>query len=733
MPRLIIVESPIKAKTIQKFLGHEYHVLSSYGHIRDLPASELGVDSENNFQPKYVIPTKARKTVNLLKKAVLEADSVLLSTDPDREGEAIAWHLAQALGLGDFQTQNPNSSTGKLKSKTKKKILPKNGATIKKSYERITFHEITKEAIEEALNNPRGIDLNLVDAQQARRILDRIVGYKLSPFLWKKISRGLSAGRVQSVAVRLVVEREREIKAFIPQEYWSIGATFEAGKKIPVGVEGLEATLIKINENPLDKLTINNQAEADRLIGELKERKYQITDIETKQTAKNPLPPFTTSALQQEAWQRFKFPAKLTMQLAQTLYERGMITYHRTDSLNLSEQSLVGAKKFITETYGGNYWAGYFRKFKSKVHAQEAHEAIRPAYPDRIPDAASFIGHNGEKLARVYDMIWRRFIASQMAPAVVDSTIIDIGTIKSEENNSYTFRANGQMLKFDGFLKVYPLKFEEKTLPRLLQGDNLLLLQIIPAQHFTQPPARYNEATLIKMLEEKGIGRPSTYAPIISTIQERNYIEKDKDRRFIPTDTGMMVNDILVEHFPKIVDIGFTAQMEEELDEIADGRKEWVGVIRAFYQPFIINLESKYKDVEKKVTDVETKEICPKCGSPVVVRFGRFGKFLACSNFPKCKYTATLEKRGTGIKCPKCREGEITEKRTKTKKIFYGCSLWPKCDFALWDRPNGQVCEKCGSLMIETIKRVTACSNEECPLSIKRVKRVKKTESAQEV
>ena len=732
MSRLIIVESPTKAKTIQNFLGHDYHVLSSYGHIRDLPAGELGIDTENNFQPKYVIPTRARKNVNILKKAVLTADSILLSTDPDREGEAIAWHLAQALGLGDFQTQNTDPTPTKAKSKTKKSVLLKNSATVKKSYERITFHEITKEAIEEALNNPRDIDLNLVNAQQARRILDRIVGYKLSPFLWKKISRGLSAGRVQSVAVRLVVEREREIKAFIPQEYWSISAIFEANKKIPTEIEELEASLIKINGDPLDKLAIGGQVEADRLVNELKKRQYQITNIETKQMTKNPLPPFATSSLQQESWQKLRFPAKLTMRIAQSLYEKGLSTYHRTDSFNLSSQSTLMAKEFIINNYGEKYWPGFSRSFKTKSkNAQEAHEAIRPTNPEDAPEKIK--NTLDAKQLALYDMIWRRFVASQMTTAVIDSTAIDIDTVIVDKRDSYTLRATGQSLRFDGFLKVYPLKFEEKMLPRLTQGSNLPLIRIDPLQHFTQPPARYNEATLIKILEEKGIGRPSTYAPIISTIQERNYIEKDKDRRFLPTETGTMVNDILVEHFPKIVDSGFTAEMEEELDDIADGKKEWVSVIRSFYEPFISNLESKYKDVEKKVTDVETKEICPQCGSPVVVRFGRFGKFLACSNFPKCKYTAALEKRGTGIKCPKCHEGEITEKRTKTKKIFYGCSLWPKCDFALWDKPNGEVCEKCGSLMIETIKQVIACSNEECPLGIKRVKRIKKTENAKEV
>jgi len=675
---LVIVESPTKSLSLQKFLGSNYRVLASFGHVRDLPKDELGIDVKNDFKPKYLIIPKAKKTIKILKDNVQKTNLIILAMDPDREGESIAWHLTQILNL--------------------------NGA---KPYQRIVFHEITRPAVEKALKNPKKIDINLVDAQQARRILDRIVGYRLSPFLWKKVARGLSAGRVQSVAVRLVVEREREIQGFVPQEYWTIVATLLKikDKRLKIKDNEFEAILVKENGKTIPKLGIKTKEEAEKIVKDLKRAEYEVTDIEKKEVKRNPLPPFTTSTLQQEAWQRFKWPAKLTMQIAQQLYERGLTSYHRTDSLNLSDLSLFAAKKFIIENYGKEYWPGFLRKYKAKGRVQEAHEAIRPTFPNKTPETIKL----EKNQQRLYDLIWRRFIASQMAQAVFDSTVVDI------EAKNYVFRATGQVLKFDGFLKVYPIKYEETKLPVLEINEILGLLKLIPSQHFTQPPPRYTEATLIKALEQSGIGRPSTYAPILSTIQERNYIEKDEQKKFRPTEIGIVVNDLLVNHFPKIVDIGFTAEMEKDLDEIAEGKIKWVPVIKGFYGPFEENLQKKYHEVPKKeLTEKPTKKTCPKCGAPLLIRLGKFGKFYACSKFPKCKYTESLEKNTLGIKCTKCSEGEITEKRTKKNKIFYGCTKWPKCDFALWDKPINEQCPKCGSLLVETKRKQTKCSNKDC-------------------
>jgi len=580
--KLVVVESPAKGRTIESFLGKGYKVLSSFGHIRDLPKGKLGIDVEKDFEPTYVIPTKARRTVTSLKNATKKAKEVILATDEDREGEAIAWHVAEILGL-----KNP---------------------------ERIVFHEITKEAIQEALRNPRSIDKDRVAAQQARRILDRLVGYKLSPFLWKKVSQGLSAGRVQSVAVRLIADREQEITRFVPQEYWSIEADFEKEKKI------FRALLQKEDKKAIEKLGIKSKKEADAIVKNLKGAEYKVAQIEQKEVKRNPLPPFTTSTLQQTSGQMLHFPAKFIMQLAQQLYEQGLITYHRTDSVSLSQLSLNTAKAFIQKTYGKNYWPGFQRTFKAKSRgAQEAHEAIRPTDIKKTPES---LGLTGPKL-KLYELIWRRFLASQMASALVDATSVDIAA------KNYTFRATGQMLKFDGFLKIYPIKFEETELPLLKKGETLSLKDLLSLKHFTQPLARYTEATLIKALEENGIGRPSTYAPILSTIQERGYILKDEKRRLFPTELGLVVNNLLVEHFPNIVDVGFTADMEKNLDKIAEGKKTWVPMLKEFYQPFEENLKKKYEEVLKKdlVEVVEGKD-CPKCGASLVIRFGRYGKFL---------------------------------------------------------------------------------------------------------
>ena len=675
--QLVVVESPVKAISIGKFLGPKYKVLSSYGHIRDLPKGELGVDIENNFKPKYVIPLKARKNVNILKKEAEKAELLILATDEDREGEAIAYHLDKILNINK-----------------------------EKDCQRIVFHEITKQAIENAIKNPRDINKDLVDAQQARRILDRLVGYKLSPFLWKKVVRKLSAGRVQSVAVRLICAREKEIQKFKPEEYWTIVASLLKSEKRKAKSEnyGFEALLVKKDNKTIPKLGIKTKKETDEIVKDLKNAEYKVINAVKKEIKRNPLPPFTTSTLQQEASKKFRFPVKFTMRIAQQLYETGLITYHRTDSLNLSDLSLFAAKKFIIEQYGEKYWAGFLRKYKTKSKgAQEAHEAIRPSYPAQKPKKLDDVQ------SKLYDLIWRRFIASQMNQAVFDATTIDISA------EDYVFRANGQTLKFDGFLKVYSLKYEETELPVLEKDEILEFKKLIPSQHFTQPLPRYSEALLIKTLEENGIGRPSTYAPTISTIQERNYVQKNENKKFEPTEIGIIVDDLLVEHFPKIVSLKFTAEMEENLDKIAQGKQDWVSIIKEFYEPFEKNLKQKYEEVEKKdINEKPTGKKCAKCGAEMIIKLGRFGKFYACSGFPKCKYTESLKENTLDIKCPKCKKGDINEKRTKKGKIFYGCSNWPKCDFALWDKPTGEKCEKCGSLLVKTKRKQIKCSSKEC-------------------
>jgi len=612
--KLIIVESPTKSKTIQKFLSPEFKALSSYGHVRDL---------------------KARKVIKTLKEEVKKAELIILATDEDREGEAIAWHLSQVLDLNE-----------------------------ENQYQRIVFHEITKPAIEEALKNPRKINISLVNAQQARRILDRIVGYKLSPFLWKKVMRRLSAGRVQSVTVRLIAAREEEIKNFTSQEYWEIKALFEKDKK------DFEAILIKKDDKAISKLEIKNKEEADKIIEDLEEAEYKIKSIERKETARNPLPPFTTSTLQQESWKRFRFPARFTMRIAQNLYEKGFITYHRTDSLNLSNLSLFAAKKFIIEKYGEEYWAGYLRKYKARGKVQEAHEAIRPTYPDKEPDELKIQAKLDNNQLKLYNLIWRRFIACQMASAIFDSVAVDIDAKK------YTFKATGQTLKFEGFLKVYLLNFKETELPLLEENEILKLIRLEPSQHFTQPPPRFTEATLIKELEKNGIGRPSTYAPILATIQERNYVEKNEQKRFQPTEIGIIVDDLLVKHFPKIVDLQFTAEMEEDLDEVANNKKEWTKILKNFYDPFEKNLLIKEKEVVKKDLTEKTEKTCPKC-----------------------------------------KKGEVIKRKTKRGKIFYGCSTFPECNFASWEEPINKKCPECNSFLIKTKNGKVKCPNKDCNYS----------------
>jgi len=666
---LIIVESPTKARTIGAFLNKDYKILSSYGHVRDLPKSSLGIEPENDFKIKYVIPTKARKNVNLLKKEVKNADMVYIATDPDREGEAIAWHLIEILGLGKD-----------------------------KDYQRISFHEITPQAINEALKKPHHLDINLVNAQQARRALDRIVGYKLSPLLWKKIARHLSAGRVQSVALRLIVDREREIQNFKPEEYWTISGLFEKDNK------KVETLLSKIKGK---KAIIEKDEEAKNIINDLKDKEYKITKLEKKTVKRNPMPPFTTSTMQQEASKKLRFPSSLTMRTAQELYEKGYITYHRTDSLNLSSQSIDAAKNFIESQFGKEYALDNGRRFKTSKRAQEAHEAIRPTNIENTPDQLKL----DDRQEKLYTLIWTRFAACQMKEALFNSIKLEISSKDKD-----IFEASGLQIKFDGFLRVYKMKIEEKEIPQFNEDDLMSLLELKPFQHFTKPPARFNEASLIKEMENNEIGRPSTYAPTISTIQKRNYVEKNPEKRFVPTDIGFSVNDLLAEHFPEIIDIQFTAKMEKDLDEVAQDGKNWIELLRTFYVPFNEKLEKKHEEIAKKPTEIKlANKDCPKCGKPMLIKRSRFGEFMACPGFPECRYTESIEDKRTktGIVCPKCEQGEVITKKTRKGKIFYGCSNWPECDFASWYKPTGERCPTCNSLLIEKGKKIV-CENKSC-------------------
>jgi DNA topoisomerase-1 len=683
MSKLVIVESPAKAKTISKFLGKSFVVKSSFGHVRDLPKSKMGIDIENNFEPQYINSRDKSKVIKELKDAAKKSKEILFATDEDREGEAISWHLAHVLGVEPEKAK------------------------------RIAFHEITKTAIEHAIENPRALDLKMVDAQQARRVLDRLVGYELSPFLWRKVAKGLSAGRVQSVAMRLTVEREREIQNFKAEEYWSIEGVFENQEKIAFGAK-LSAT----PEKKLEKLDIKNKETADKILSDLSGVNYTVSAVEKKNSKRNPPPPFTTSSLQQEANNRLGFSAKQTMRLAQQLYEGvelgsegsvGLITYMRTDAVNLSQKFLTDSKEVINQEFGQKYDIEKPRHFTNKSkNAQEAHEAIRPTEARRTPDIVEpFLDKNQFKL---YELIWRRAMATQMASAEVSSTGANITS-----SNQYVFRATGQTIVFDGFLKLYPDKNKDNALPNLENDQKVNCQEIKTEQHFTEPPARYNDAALVKALEEHGVGRPSTYAPTIATIEDRGYVERDEKRRLKPREVAFVVNDLLVKHFPNIVDLSFTAQMEENFDSIARGEKEWRPVIADFYHPFKENLKIKDKEIaqKEKIPDEPTDEVCEKCGKPMVIKNGRFGKFLACSGYPECKTTKNINTT-TGVKCPKCGDGELVERRSKRGKVFYSCNQYPKCDFALWDKPTGEKCEKCGSLLTQTYKGEIKCSNKEC-------------------
>ena len=718
--QLIIVESPTKAKTISKFLGPDFLVEASFGHVRDLPKSRLSIDVEHDFAPKYAIAPKAKEVIEKLKKMSKTASSIILATDEDREGEAISWHLVEALGM--------KYSDKKLK--------------------RIVFHEITKPAIEHALENPREIDLNLVDAQQARRVLDRLVGYELSPFLWRKIRYGLSAGRVQSVAVRLVVEREREIKAFVPEEYWSIEASLSKQKDD----FKFTAKLSKIEDKTVGKMGINNGELAKQISSDLEGAAYKILEITKKEVKRNPSPPFTTSTLQQEAARKLGFSAKQTMAIAQNLYENGYITYMRTDSLNLAKSALEQAQEIIASEFGKEYGLSEPRTFANKSKgAQEAHEAIRPTDLSLLPDHMK--AKTEARAVRLYDLIWKRTIACQMQQAIFDQTGVDITAGPSATPSKYTFRANGQVVKFDGFIRAYTEGTDETSedeiegaLPSLTEAEILDLHELSPLQHFTEPPARYTDASLVKTLEAAGVGRPSTYAPTLTTIQERGYVTKE-DKKYAPTDEGYLVTDMLVEHFPEIVDINFTSKIEEQFDEIAEGKLQWVPVIRDFYGPFKTHLKEKEASVEKeievsttpcphcsqmmlikygrmgkflacpeegskvtlpmpeeaaqiKALEEKTKdEKCPICDGPMNVKRGRFGFFLGCANYPTCKGISKIWNK-TGFKCPACLEneerkikpGDVVEKKGRGRgKPFWACTRWPDCTLILNAKPETEV------------------------------------------
>lgn len=673
---LVIVESPTKAKTIDRYLGKNYKVVASKGHLRDLPKSSMGVDIQNHFEPHYISIRGRGDTIKELRKLAKNSENVYLAADPDREGEAIAWHLSHLLGLDNTKAN------------------------------RVVFNEITKDTVKEAFKSPRQINQDLVDAQQARRILDRVVGYSISPLLWKKIKGGLSAGRVQSATLKLIIDRENEIRQFKPEEYWNLSGVFTKGK------EKFEADYYGIDGKKAE-LKTEKQVEAVLSRLNLKES-FQVTQVEKKERRRKPAPAFTTSTLQQEASNRLGFRTSKTMMLAQQLYEGitigrqtiGLITYMRTDSTRISSTAQAAASAFIETTYGVRYLGQGQSKKSNSAGTQDAHEAIRPSNPAMTPD--SIAGSLTKDQLRLYSLIWGRFMASQMADAVYDTVRVDL------EQNGVQFRANGSRIKFDGYLKVFPSKnSKDNYLPDLVIGDQVMMKKNEPSQHFTQPPARYNEASLIKTLEEKGIGRPSTYSPTIETLRKRYYV-KMVAKRFEPTELGEIVNTVMTQYFPQIVNTEFTAAMEENLDSIEEGKRQWVDVLENFYQGF----ESKLKEAEASIEKVEIKDEpagydCSVCGNPMVVKIGRYGKFHACSNFPECRHTEAIVKK-VGVTCPLCHQGDIIEKQSKKNRLFYGCDRYPDCNFVSWDKPVGRECPKCQHYLVEKVNRKgreVKCSN----------------------
>ena len=673
---LVIVESPSKAKTIGKFLGRSYKVVASLGHIRDLPKSRMGVDVENNYHPDYISIRGKGDVIKELRKDAKNAKAIYLASDPDREGEAIAWHVSNILKLDDKQKN------------------------------RVTFNEITKDAVKEAFKEPRTINMDLVDAQQARRVLDRLVGYSISPILWKKVKKGLSAGRVQSVALNLIIQRENEIKQFKPEEYWTIDAEFAHGQ------DHFQASFYGENGK---KVRLHNNDDVQAVLGKLDKRKnFAITKVVRKERKRQPQPPYTTSTMQQDANRRLNFRTRKTMMAAQMLYEGidikqgapvGLITYMRTDSTRIASIAKHEASKFIHEKYGGEYAAIKPVKGKLPEGAQDAHEAIRPTSVYRTPaEMKPYLTNDQYKL---YSLIWSRFVASQMTPQVVDTMTVDL------EQAGVNFRANGSKVKFPGFTKVYK-RGEEKDnlLPDLDEGDTAKMVSDNPEQHFTQPPARYTEAALIKTLEQNGVGRPSTYAPTLDTIQRRYYVRL-VSRHFEPTELGEIVNRIIEQQFPEIVNAKFTADVEGELDQVEEGKQNWIKVVDSFYQPF----SKEVKDAEEKVDKIQMRDElagmdCEICGAPMVVKMGRYGKFYACSRFPKCRNTKAIVK-DTGVTCPKCHQGTVVERKSKKNRVFYGCSRYPDCDFVSWDKPIGRQCPKDGHYLVE--KKVKGGKQVVCP------------------
>ncbi|MBI4197501.1 MAG: type I DNA topoisomerase [Chloroflexi bacterium] len=695
---LVVVESPAKARTVGRFLGQNYQVIASMGHVRDLPESEIGVEVEGDFAPQYQVLVSKKKVIAELRAASKDAEAIYLATDPDREGEAISWHLMEAAG---WKGKHP---------------------------QRVVFHEITQDAIKEAFQHPRDIDMKLVNAQQARRILDRLVGYQISPLLWRKISggrkMGLSAGRVQSIALRLIVEREAEIEGFKAQEYWTIEALLQPQRPRDGGKPAqFTAKLIGL-VGQRNGVELSNQHAAQEVLHALEGAGYTVASVEKREVHARPAAPFTTSTLQQEAWRKLRFPARKTMQIAQQLYEGlplgpegsiGLITYMRTDSTSVAASALQETLAYVRRKFGAQYAPRSPRAYTRKAKgAQEAHEAIRPTSIPREPDAIR--RHLNSDQLRLYELVWKRMVASQMTDAVSDSTRVDVHAQGQNSNGAaYLFRATGSVLKFPGFRTLYledrddaSDDDDQKTLPPLEPGDPQDCLGLTPAQHFTQPPPRYNDATLVRALEEDGIGRPSTYAPILSIIQDRHYVDKEQGR-FKPTELGKVVARQLMSYFPTVIGVGFTATMEEDLDEIAQGDKEWVPVLREFYGPFQKALGEAAEAMPRVKVEEPSDEVCDLCGKPMLIKTSRFGRFLACSGFPDCRGKKSLQKKTTGIACPQCKEGVLMERRGRGR-AFYGCSRYPNCTYALNQRPLPDPCPECGKLMVASGRDSARCT-----------------------
>ncbi|MEH7177192.1 type I DNA topoisomerase [Neobacillus vireti] len=681
---LVIVESPAKAKTIERYLGNKYKVKASMGHVRDLPRSQMGVSKETNFEPKYITIRGKGPVLKELKNAAKKAKKVFLAADPDREGEAIAWHLAHSLDV------DINSDC------------------------RVVFNEITKDAIKESFKHPRPINMDLVDAQQARRVLDRLVGYNISPLLWKKVKKGLSAGRVQSIAVRLIIDREKEIKAFVPEEYWTIESELLKGK------DHFSASFHSLASK--ERLELKSEQDVEAVLKQMEGDKFRVVSVSKKERKRNPSPAFITSSLQQEAARKLNFRARKTMMLAQQLYEGielgaegtvGLITYMRTDSTRISDVAQKEAAEYIQKEFGETYLKEVERKDKKqKSNTQDAHEAIRPTSTFRDPNSVK--QYLSRDLLRLYKLIWERFLASQMAQAVMDTMSVDL------QNGNVLFRANGSKIKFPGFMKIYvegtddQVEEKNKMLPDLKEGDEVFKKDIEPKQHFTQPPPRYTEARLVKTLEESGIGRPSTYAPTLDTIQKRGYVALD-NKRFVPTELGEICNELMLEFFPGILDVDFTAKMEQDLDNVEEGKVRWVEIIDEFYQDFEKHLAKAEEEMQSvEIKDEPAGEDCELCSNPMVFKMGRYGKFMACSNFPDCRNTKAIVKE-IGVTCPKCKEGSIIERKSKKKRIFYGCNRFPECDFISWDKPIPRPCPKCeGPLVEKKLKKGVQVQCIEC-------------------